>query len=83
MIRKLKIEPFDPQGDYGKTAHSQIRIKGQWLTAAGFPPGASVEPTVCSPGVIELRLCAPPQLRAKDFTAMLDRLTAATKGGDQ
>lgn len=71
----MKIEE---RAEYGKTASSQIRIKGQWLTKAGFPPGAAVELTVCSPGVIELRLCAPPQLRGQDFTTLLDRLTAAT-----
>lgn len=37
--RRLKIEE---RAEYGKTASSQIRIKGQWLTRAGFPPGASV-----------------------------------------
>ena len=75
MKRRLKIEE---RSEYGKTTSSMIRIKGQWLTKAGFPPGASVELTVCSPGVIELRLCAPPQLRDKDFSTLLDRLTSAT-----
>ena len=74
--RKLKVEPFDD--GFQKVSKSQIRIKGQWLTLAGFPPHSAVELTVCSPGVIELRLCAPPQLHAEDFHNILERLTAAT-----
>jgi len=75
MKRRLKIEE---RVEYGKTSSSMIRIKGQWLAKAGFPPGASVELTVCSPGVIELRLCSPPQMRGKDFATLLERLTNAT-----
>jgi len=76
--RKLKIESH--AREYGRKGGSMIRIKGQWLTRAGFPPGASVELTVCSPGVIELRLCAPPQLVGDDFRNILERLTVATEG---
>jgi hypothetical protein len=54
-----------------------LRIKGAWLSAAGFPPGASVVLTVCSPGVIEIRLNAPPPDSA-DFARVLQSLAAAT-----
>jgi len=56
-----------------------IRIKGRWLSRLGFPPGSAVELTAVSPGVLEIRLCAPPQLRAADFTATIDRLTEAAR----
>lgn len=77
MKRKLHVEEYGT--GWRKVTKSMIRIKGKWLTLAGFPPGAAVELTVCSPGVIEIRLCAPPQLRSKDFTTLLERLTKATE----
>ena len=57
--RQLKVEEHDRDGrGYSKTRLPlpKIRLKGKWLQAAGFPPGMSVTVTVCSPGVIELRL---------------------------
>jgi hypothetical protein len=52
--RTLKIELL---GDLwrGKT-FSGIRLKGRWLTAAGFPAGRTVMVSVVSPGVLELRV---------------------------
>lgn len=79
--RKLAVEPFDD--GINKISKSMLRIKGAWLTKAGFPPRSSVELTVCSPGVIEIRLCAPPQLRGEDFHNILDRLTEATAKAGQ
>jgi len=57
MKRKLKVEEFNPHGDYRKTGSaSMIRIKGRWLQRLGFPAGSSVELTAISPGVLEIRL---------------------------
>ena len=55
MKRKLTVEEHG--GGYGRTAASTIRLKGQWLRSLGFPPGAKVELTAISPGVLEIRLC--------------------------
>lgn|ERR1041385_5986098 len=52
--RHLKIERL---GDSWRgNIHSGIRLKGQWLSQAGFPPGERVSVSVMAPGVIELRL---------------------------
>jgi hypothetical protein len=52
--RTLKIEPLgDPWR--GRT-FSGIRLKGHWLTCAGFLPGQKVSLKFISKGVIELRL---------------------------
>jgi hypothetical protein len=54
--RNLKIEEFNPGAKFRAKPAATVRLKGQWLHAAGFPPGGSVRVTVVSPGVIELRL---------------------------
>lgn len=59
MKRRLKIEEQGTRYTPAKRP-AMIRLKGQWLRAAGFAPGASVELTVISPGVIEIRLCGEP-----------------------
>jgi Fe2+ transport system protein FeoA len=74
--RRIKVESF--QYDYNTPSKSLLRIKGRWLTALGFTPGSSVELTAVSPGVLEIRLCTPSQLRSEDFTNLIDRLTVAT-----
>ena len=53
-IRTIKIETLgDPW--HGKL-FSGIRLKGRWLTNAGFPPGERVAVTVVSPGSMQLRI---------------------------
>ena len=73
QTRTLALEPF---GD-----GTQLRIKGKWLTKAGFPPGASVLLTVCSAGVVEIRLNAPPQLRGEHFDIASPRLEQTRNDG--
>lgn len=70
--RSLAIEPT-------ATAGSQIRVKGQWLRLAGFPPGSRVHVTLLSAGVLELRLASVQPL-PPGFTATVARLAAATAG---
>lgn len=65
--RKLTVEEHD-RGHRSGPRGSLIRLKGRWLQAAGFAPGSRVELTAVSPGVIEIRVCAPPQFLASDFT---------------
>src|ERR1044071_3072575 len=53
-LRILKIELL---GDgWRQKTFSGIRLKGRWLTDAGFLPGQRVSLTLTSPGVMELRL---------------------------
>lgn len=83
--RKLKIESSaDATRKYRTCKPSVIRLKGQWLAQAGFPPGQSVELTAISPGVIEIRLCTVP-LEDHTFHIAAMRLDhaieAAQKGG--
>jgi hypothetical protein len=66
--RKLTIEDFNPTGRLSFTA-SQIRLKGCWLKQAGFHSGAQVTVNNSSPGVIELRVCAPAEIDASYSTA--------------
>jgi hypothetical protein len=52
--RTLKIELL---GDsWRRKTFSGIRIKGRWLTNAGFLPGQRVSLKFTSPGVMELRI---------------------------
>lgn len=78
--RRIKVEEFERSCQ--TTRGSMIRLKGRWLEQAGFPHGASVELTVCSPGVIEIRLCAPPQLLGSEFQDIGKRLTEASARAD-
>ena len=52
--RKLKIEAM---GDFaeGKVT-PQIRLKGLWLSDAGFKPGKSVEVSVLKEGLLKLEV---------------------------
>lgn len=53
LQRILKIENL---GDgWRKQVVPSIRLKGQWLSRAGFNPSHSVAVTVISPGVLEIR----------------------------
>jgi hypothetical protein len=52
--RILKIELL---GDsWRRKTFSGIRLKGRWLTSAGFLPGQRVSLKFPAPGVLELRL---------------------------
>jgi len=37
---------------------SELRMRGAWVRAAGFEPGARVQVVVTSPGVLEVRALA-------------------------
>jgi hypothetical protein len=77
--RRLQVEAFGRAKDNPK---SLLRIKGRWLRQAGFPPRAHVDLTVITPGVMEIRLCSPPQLLSEGFTNCIDLLTRATARAD-
>ncbi len=78
--RKLKVEELGTRYNPAKRPAS-IRLKGQWLRAAGFAPGSTVELTVISPGVIEIRIS--PEIRrdpnALRIMARIDRAMAQTE----
>jgi len=44
--RLIKIEPFNYRSSWNKDKASSIRLKGRWLTDAGFKPGSHVSVTV-------------------------------------
>jgi hypothetical protein len=73
--RKFAVQPYDHQSRRRRDPGSEIRIRGQWLTRAGFPPGTSVLLTVISPGVVEIRLNAPAAALCRPFGGNLERLT--------
>lgn len=51
--RNLKIEE---RGDFfRRKTFPMVRLKGQWLRAAGFESGTRLALSVISPGIIELR----------------------------
>ena len=77
--RTLTIEDFNPTGRFHRNSvASLIRLKGCWLKAAGFHPGAYVQVHNPSSGVIELRVCSPVQIDASYFTA-IQQLDAVLK----
>ena len=77
MKRKLKIEEEVREGVYPRRSIvPKVRLCGKWLQAAGLEPGAHVEVTVISRGVIELRICSPVQ-RSVDGSRVMSRLDAA------
>ena len=68
LRRILKIEDL---GDaWHRKVFSVIRLKGQWLTKAGFHPGLRVAVTVVSPGVMELRLIGQSESVAQSRTRL-------------
>src|ERR1035441_3644045 len=64
----MKSRTFKVMEPMSTHAGAHLRFRGQWLREAGFHPGAAVILTSPSPGVIELRVAGPAQLRALDFT---------------
>ena len=58
-VRTLKIE--DLGDSWRGKRFSGIRLKGRWLTNAGFPPGERVAITVISPGSMHLRIASESQ----------------------
>ncbi len=88
MRRKIKVEELcqcsarsNGLANYRESRVPQVRLKGKWLQAAGLAPGQHIQITVCSPGVIELRLIEAPEARAArlgaEFLATAQRLDAA------
>jgi len=83
--RTLKVELL---GDLwrGKT-FSGIRLKGHWLTKAGFPAGQNVTVSILSPGVMELRVFTESedvpsrQARLQIQDRIDEALTRVTNGG--
>jgi hypothetical protein len=58
--RVLTIEDFNPNGRFARASRaSLLRLKGSWFKEAGLHAGQQVRVTYLSPGVIELRVCAP------------------------
>lgn len=73
----MKTRTFKVMEAMATHGGAHLRFRGQWLREAGFHPGAAVTLTSLSPGVIELRVTGPAQLRAQDFNdacAALDRV---------
>jgi hypothetical protein len=77
---KTQIEPFG--NFFGKTiTASAVRLKGQWLTRAGFLPGQQVSLKIVGQGAIELRVRTPSEtpeqtierLRVQDALDRADR----------
>lgn len=85
--RILKIEPFEegPPPFQRDRAGSQIRLKGQWLKAAGFHPGASVSVESEHAGIIIIRLNNAVEMTAADpeFQRVCAGLDAACATVDQ
>lgn len=53
MTRSIKIES---DGDYFKRkVFPKIRLRGQWLAAAGFPPESRVKVMQIAPGMLLLK----------------------------
>jgi len=81
MSRILKIEE---RGDYhAKTTIPTIRLKGKWLQAAGFDPGSTVQLTVISPGVIEIRVNSPVKIEPEQTRRVMENLDAAIARHDK
>jgi len=57
-IRNLTIEDFNPNGRFGCSSATLLRLKGCWLYDAGFHAGDRVMIKSISPGVIEVRICS-------------------------
>ena len=77
--RILTIEDFNPNGRFARVSGaSLLRLKGCWFKEAGFHAGEQVKAINLSPGVIELRVCAPVPIDAFYFNA-IQQLDAALK----
>lgn len=55
-VRSLQVETLGYLGvAYGRPLVPRVRIRGQWLERAGFPPGSRVTVELVSPGILTLR----------------------------
>jgi len=54
--RNLKIEDLTDPFSRRRTIRAGIRLKGQWLTRAGFRPGERVAVILVEPGIMQLRV---------------------------
>lgn len=74
--RRIAIDPWF-SGPGGEAV--LIRLKGQWLKAAGFHAGAKVAVEVVSAGEVRLTVCAPVSVKASDpeFGRVMGVLDAA------
>jgi hypothetical protein len=78
LRRILRIENM---GDVWRgNVVSSIRLKGQWLTSAGFHPGERVAVTMVSPGVLEIRLVAEGEADCRSKLPVRD---AGTESGQE
>jgi len=77
MTRTLSIEERGTEQRIARRT-PQIRLKGQWLRAAGFHPGAKVTVTQVQAGVLEIRVCSPVSLSAESLEIM-GRITEAMR----
>ncbi len=67
MRRTLKIEDLGDR--WRRRTSSGIRLKGRWLTSAGFPAGHRVTVAILSPGAMELRVVSEPETAEEDTTS--------------
>jgi hypothetical protein len=51
---------------------SEVRLRGQWLTHAGFHPGMTFTASMVSPGVMELRVSGPAQFTSCDWQTAVE-----------
>jgi hypothetical protein len=66
-----RILTVENMGDaWRRKVFSGIRLKGQWLTSAGFHPGHRVAVTVVSRGVMELRLVGQSEADSQSATRL-------------
>jgi hypothetical protein len=66
-----RILTIENMGDaWRRKVFSGIRLKGQWLTSAGFHPGHRVAVTVVSRGVMELRLIGKSEADSQSATRL-------------
>ena len=81
MKRTLKIEEAIRETKYHReSVVPKVRLSGKWLQAAGFKPGAHLELTVISRGVIELRVCEPVPASSPETLRVMAALDRATEG---
>jgi hypothetical protein len=87
-VRNIAVEAhYDSLTCYDNIPCPKVRLKGRWLQAAGFNPGTQIQVTVCSPGVLELRVIGSERDRAArlgseflDTAQRLDLVLAKGKG---
>lgn len=77
MTRHFKV-----MGPSGNWHGAEVRLRGNWLVASGFHPGARLQLHVKEAGVMELRVVDAAQLTAKDFVVARDTLATAIAATD-